>query len=98
MQRWTVLAMVCSALLAFTLGYLFLNSPETGTGVSAPELAGVDVNGQPVRLSDCRGSVVIVEFWATWCGPCRQMVPSNKSLVQKMAGKRFKFLAVPLQR
>ncbi len=40
----------------------------------------VDIHGQPVRLSDYRGKVVIVDFWGTWCGPCRRVIPHLVSL------------------
>ncbi|HEV3145269.1 MAG TPA: TlpA disulfide reductase family protein [Gemmataceae bacterium] len=63
-------------------------------GQAAPALEGNDTTGQAIRLSDQRGKVVLVDFWATWCGPCVQMVPHEKELVQRLEGQPFLILGV----
>src|SRR5882672_8501210 len=63
-------------------------------GNRAPELEGPDLSGKTIKLSNYRGKVVIVDFWATWCGPCRQMTPESKKLVQKMTARPFQFIGV----
>ena len=63
-------------------------------GMAAPELAGSNVDGQPLRLSDCRGKIVVVTFWASWCVPCIQGLPLERELMRKLAKKPFTFLGV----
>jgi thiol-disulfide isomerase/thioredoxin len=46
-----------------------------------------DLNGQPVKLSDFKGKVVYIDFWASWCGPCRREMPFSKELHDKLAKK-----------
>ena len=63
-------------------------------GQPAPELIGEDLDGRPIRLSDFRGKVVVLSFWATWCGPCMELVPEEKALVAALAGRPFVLVGV----
>jgi len=54
--------------------------PGAGVGIAAPELAGKTVDGETFSLAELRGSVVLVNVWATWCGPCRQELPELRRL------------------
>ena len=60
----------------------------------APDFALKDVDGKLHRLSENRGKVVLVNFWATWCPPCRQEMPSMQRAWEKLKGENFEMLAV----
>ncbi len=60
----------------------------------APELKLEDIDGKLQNLSDLRGKVVLVNFWAAWCPPCRREMPSMQRLYQSLPRERFEILAV----
>jgi peroxiredoxin len=63
-------------------------------GEPAPNFQLRDMQGQLVALSDLRGKVVMVNFWATWCGPCRVEMPAMEKLYRTFSRKDFEILAV----
>jgi thiol-disulfide isomerase/thioredoxin len=63
-------------------------------GKVAPAAESKDLDDKPVKLADHKGKVVVLDFWATWCGPCRGMIPHERELVKKHAGKPFVFISV----
>ena len=63
-------------------------------GKKAPDFAGRDVNGKPMKLSDYRGKVVVISFWSTSCKPCMAMLPHEKQLVSRMRRKPFVLLGI----
>jgi len=72
--------------------------PERAIFVSkpAPELKLKDLNGKDLALSDLRGKVVFVNFWATWCGPCQEEIPSLIEMQNKYASKGFTVLGIAM--
>lgn len=67
---------------------------DTKPGTVAADFTYPDVTGKEVSLSDFKGKVVVVDVWATWCGPCRQELPSLKKLEKEMHGKGVVFMGV----
>ncbi len=63
-------------------------------GTEAPEILGRDLNGQSLQLSSFKGQVVVLTFWASWCGPCVNRIPEENDLVRKYQGKPFALLGV----
>jgi len=86
-------------LLCILLGCATLSTAQQlkpWSGGMAPALALRDVEGRLHRLEDYRGKVVLVNFWATWCEPCREEMPSMNRLRASLAGRPFEVLAVNL--
>ena len=62
----------------------------------APDIRINGLNGTSLKLSDLKGKVVLLNFWATWCPPCREEIPSMMKLNSSMAGKPFQMVAVSI--
>ena len=62
----------------------------TGIGNKAPELIGKNPNGETMKLSDTKGKLVLLDFWAAWCGPCRRENPTIVKVYQKYKDEDFK--------
>ena len=68
--------------------------PQMEIGKPAPDFVLQDISGKSWKLSDQKGKVVFLNFWATWCKPCRDEMPSMVSLDRAMAGKPFQMLTI----
>ena len=84
---WTVLALLAFPCLAFGV--------EPGEAAPAFELAGLQ--GQ-VRLADYRGKTVYLDFWASWCGPCKQSFPWMNEMQARYGGKGLRIVGVNVDR
>ena len=63
---------------------------------AAPEFELKDGDGKTVRLSDYKGKVVLLDFWATWCAPCREALPHMREIAKKFQGQPLVVLSVSL--
>jgi len=93
--------MRCLALMTFALAGFFVAvplSPATPQenaiapgeiGSSLPEFAVKDLRGHKISSADLRGKVVLVDFWATWCEPCKKEMPGYQKLLDKYAARGF---------
>ena len=62
--------------------------------LASPEIELTDLQGRHHTLTDYRGNIVLVQFWATYCTPCRTEMPTMNRLIKKMRGKPFKIVTV----
>jgi peroxiredoxin len=71
---------------------------HTAVGVTAPDFSQPDMNGDSVKLSSFRGKYVLLDFWASWCGPCREENPNVVKVYNRFKDKNFTILSVSLDK
>jgi thiol-disulfide isomerase/thioredoxin len=79
-------------------GVRFAANPALAREKMAPPFSIVTADGTPLSLDSLNGRVVLLDFWATWCGPCKLELPHVKKLAEKYAGRPFVVLSVSIDR
>jgi thiol-disulfide isomerase/thioredoxin len=74
----------------------YINQPELARARMAPPFAVTTLDGQRLSLDDLQGKVVLLDFWATWCGPCREALPHMRSIAKNFQGQPLVVLSVSL--
>jgi len=96
-----LLALVALAASIYSWRSLFRNwrgagSASASMDVNEPDVTFKDLQGQSVTLASLKGKVVLVNFWATWCDPCKAEIPDLIELQEKYAGRGFTVLGVAM--
>jgi cytochrome c biogenesis protein CcmG, thiol:disulfide interchange protein DsbE len=89
------------AILVLAFGIVWLQSSKYEplvVGMSAPDFSLPDLQGKKQQLSDYRGKVVFLNFWATWCKPCKEEMPSMQLLWENLKKEDFVMLAISMDR
>jgi peroxiredoxin len=96
---FVVLLIGLVAVYSFGIGERPQQSPAARTkiGMEAPDFTLKDMQGNSVTLSQFRGKVVFLNFWASWCPPCREEMPSMERLHEVYAGRDFVMLAINVE-
>ena len=99
--RLGFLAVFISVMFSFPVAAAWDVQPKLGHKMTplpklvvAPDFTLEDMDEEKHSLKDLRGKVVLVNFWATWCPPCRREMPSMERLYQKLKGKNFAVIAI----
>ena len=67
-------------------------------GQSAPNIEGTLIDGKPFSLNNNRGKVILVNFWASWCEPCREEMPAIEAFLKKNKARGFEVLAIAMDK
>jgi len=89
-----VVVLLITGFLVYTFGFAGNSNGVVETGKKAPNFELPGLNGETIRLSDYRGQVVLVNFWATWCKPCQVEMPEFQAIYEKYRNDGFTILGV----
>jgi len=95
-RNWKIgLILFAGALAVF---FYYYRQPRFVAGEKAPDFAATLADGKTVRLSDLRGRYVLLQFWGSWCGPCRAENPHLRELYREYQPRGFEIFSVGLER
>jgi peroxiredoxin len=101
LRRRLVVIVGVLAIIALAFGVVWLQSAKyepLTVGMAAPDFTLPDMAGKNQQLSDYRGKVIFLNFWATWCKPCKEEMPSMQVLWDNLKKEDFVMLAISMDR
>ena len=89
---------VLGAMFALIGGLLASSAEALDAGAKAPEIGLKDLSGKTVDLASLAGKVVILDFWATWCAPCREEMPELQKFYKKYNAKGLEIVGISVDK
>jgi cytochrome c biogenesis protein CcmG/thiol:disulfide interchange protein DsbE len=96
MKRWTPAIVIVVLAVAALLYFGRSHGPNPKQHRLAPDFTLTQLDGNPLQLSSLRGKVVLLDFWATWCDPCREEIPHFVELQQKYGNDGLQIIGVSM--
>lgn len=91
----TIIAAMLGLCLVFSAA---ATAAPQNPGSAAPQFTLKDINGKEVSLSSFKGKVIILDFWATWCGPCRSEIPDFIALQKEYGSKGLQMIGISVDK
>jgi peroxiredoxin len=95
-KKLAVFIAAMALVAALYLHHRASKTPAPGHNLPAPALALVDLSGNDVSIARYKGKVVLINFWAAWCTPCREEIPQFVTLEEKYGSRGFQALGISL--
>jgi thiol-disulfide isomerase/thioredoxin len=94
--QYTKLVSPSANQVQYTRAKLFASQPELARIRVAPDFHVTALDGKPISMGSLTGKVVLIDFWATWCGPCKQALPHLKEIAKKFEGQPLVVISISL--
>jgi peroxiredoxin len=92
------LSLVWCAVVGLTLTLAAAGANALDAGAKMPEIGLNDLSGKPVNLASLAGKVVVVDFWATWCAPCKEELPVLQNLYKKYGSQGLVIVGISVDK
>lgn len=96
-QTYLRYGLMAAALLLIAFSVWKYRQPRFNGGDQAPDIQVTLANGQAAKLSDLKGKYVLLQFWGSWCGPCRKENPELARLYRKYHDKGFEIFSIGIE-